>query len=344
MIIWGECMKKICFLIAVLYSGNALCNQLSFSEALRNVRNNCSGISDKLSDIKKMAGVGTAVSATGTLVGGGAVASGLVKNKFDKLSDNLEQQIERFKKLDVQLEPVVVNDIYVLQTELAELVKDEDLQTYLKSINPEEVDIESFNQAIKENGVVQQLEELKQLSDEKSKSLGNVRTGLMAASTATNIASAVISGTNKIEGDFAAHIGACMGAVKVLSNAKMQAMLDNSATDAEITQANKIISACDKFNISDIEKINKRASGATVSSSIGAATGLAGTITSGVANSDNVRNSADNDKEKNLNKASNVLAGVTTAASLTATVFNATQISAAKRVIETAELCEEAIK
>ena len=96
--------------------------------------------------------------------------------------------------------------------------------------------------------------------------------------------------------------------------------------------------------ISDIEKINKRASGATVSSSIGAATGLAGTITSGVANSDNVRNSADNDKEKNLNKASNVLAGVTTAASLTATVFNATQISAAKRVIETAELCEEAIK
>ena len=135
-----------------------------------------------------------------------------------------------------------------------------------------------------------------------------------------------------------------MGAVKVLSNAKMQAMLDNSATDAEIAQANKMISACDKFNISDIEKINKRASGATVSSSIGAATGLAGTITSGVANSDNVRNSADNDKEKNLNKASNVLAGVTTAASLTATVFNATQISAAKRVIETAELCEEAIK
>ena len=128
-------MKKICFLIAVLYSGNALCNQLSFSEALRNVRNNCSGISDKLSDIKKMAGVGTAVSATGTLVGGGAVASGLVKNKFDKLSDNLEQQIEQFKKLDVQLEPVVVNDIYVLQTELAELVKDEDLQAYLKSIN-----------------------------------------------------------------------------------------------------------------------------------------------------------------------------------------------------------------
>lgn len=344
MIVWGECMKKICFLIALLYSGNALCNQLSFAEALRNVRQNCSGISEKLSDIKTMAGVGTAVSATGTLVGGGAVASGVVKNKFDKVSDNLQQQIDHFKKMDVQLEPVVVQDIYKLEVELAELLKSKELQEQWKSINPEEVDIESFSQAIKENGVVQQLEELKQLSDEKSKTLGNVRTGLMAAGTATNIASAVISGTNKIEGDFAEHIGACMGAVRVLSNAKMQAMLDNSATDAEIAQANKIISVCDKFNISDLEKINKQAGGATVSSSIGAATGLAGTIASGMANSDKVRNDSNAQKEKNLNKASNVLAGVTTVASLTSTVFNATQIAAAKRVIETAELCEEAIK
>ena len=77
-------------------------------------------------------------------------------------------------------------------------------------------------------------------------------------------------------------------------------------------------------------------------SGVGAATGLAGTITSGVANTDATREDAD--KSKSLNTASNVLAGVTTAASLTATVFNATQIAAAKRIIEVAEQCEEALK
>ena len=182
------------------------------------------------------------------------------------------------------------------------------------------------------------------MADAASKKFGNARTGLMATSAATNIASAVISGVNKIDADFAAHIGACMGSVKLLASMKMQAKLDGSASDTDIENANKIIEACDKFNVEDIEKINVRATGATVSSSVGAVAGVAGTVTSGMANSESVRTSQDAQKEKNLNTASNVLAGVTTVASLTSTVFNATQIAAAKRVIETAEQCEEAIK
>ena len=45
-------------------------------------------------------------------------------------------------------------------------------------------------------------------------------------------------------------------------------------------------------------------------------------------------------KEKNLNTAANVLAGGTTAASLSATIFNATQISAIKRAATVADECE----
>lgn len=38
-------------------------------------------------------------------------------------------------------------------------------------------------------------------AEQKSKTLGNVRTGTLAASTATNIAGAILSGTNKVKGD-----------------------------------------------------------------------------------------------------------------------------------------------
>ena len=50
------------------------------------------------------------------------------------------------------------------------------------------------------------------------------------------------------------------------------------------------------------------------------------------------------DREKNLNKASNILGGATTAASLTATVFNATQINAIKKIVNIADECEGALK
>ena len=84
-----------------------------------------------------------------------------------------------------------------------------------------------------------------------------------------------------------------------------------------------------------------------ISSAIGTATGLTGTIVSASANTDKVRsdNTADGkQKEKNLNLTSNILAGATTAASATATVFNATQISAIKKVAEVATNCTGVLK
>ena len=61
------------------------------------------------------------------------------------------------------------------------------------------------------------------------------------------------------------------------------------------------------------------------------------------ANSKDVRD-GDSNKEKNLNTAANVLAGGTTAASLSATIFNATQINAIKRAATVADECEGALK
>ena len=66
-----------------------------------------------------------------------------------------------------------------------------------------------------------------------------------------------------------------------------------------------------------------------------------------MANTDSTRNDnseSGKTKEKNLNMASNILAGGTTVASGVATVFNATQIGAIKRAVTVADKCEEALK
>ena len=123
----------------------------------------------------------------------------------------------------------------------------------------------------------------------------------------------------------------------------MQARFDGE----DISEAQGIVNACKEYNYVDISPINKRGKGAMISSIVGATTGVAGTVTSSMANTDATRNDntdAGKQKEKNLNTASNVLAGASTVASATATVFNATQISAIKKVATVAEKCTGVLK
>ena len=177
----------------------------------------------------------------------------------------------------------------------------------------------------------------------QSKNLGNWRTGLMGGATATNVAGAIIAGTNKVDGDLKSQIDNCISNVKTLQNSIMQARINGE----DVSEAQSIASACGEYEYVDVSKINNHAEGAMISSIVGAATGLAGTITSATANSNKIRDAqgdAAQQKEKNLNTASNVLAGATTVASATATVFNATQISAIKKVAAVAEKCTGVLK
>jgi hypothetical protein len=165
----------------------------------------------------------------------------------------------------------------------------------------------------------------------------------LAANTATNIAGAAIAGANKIDDDLQAKINNCISAVQALNEATMVAHLNGE----DISEATEIYNACREYEFVDISPINKRATGAMIASTVGAGVGLAGTITSGAANSYKIRN--DNEeagkiKEKNLNNASNIMAIGATAASETATIFNATQIKAIKDVADIAVRCTEALK
>ena len=282
--------------------------------AIENVRTACGNISNELSDMKKMAGISTAVTGVGTVAGGVALGTGIAKANVDK-------EIEEWERILQEL---------AIEQEKADIV--------FTVIN-----IEDVEKSLAENPVVKpDLDNRLDKLNEKSKTLGNIRTGTLATATATNIAGAVISGTNRVKGDLKTQISECVASVDMLRHIRMQAQMDATATNAELAHAESIVRACGAWDTVNVSAINKKSSAASASGGIGAGLGLAGTITSASANrTDDDRSE---EKSKSLNTASNVLAGATTVAGGIATIMNATQISAIKRAATVADECEGALK
>lgn len=305
------------FLLAIIMPMVAYADEAALVSALQNTYSACIGIDEGLSDLKKMAGINTAITGVGTGLGVGATVVGIVKEKKDQAADKLK--LDKLRAIDNQR---IENETPATGRE----------------------DLDAFSAAWESTPYGQKVESDIEKLDRQSKSLGNWRTGLLAGNTVTNVAGAIIAGTNKTDGDLQSQIDNCKTAIGELRRARARARIDGINVD----EANAIVSACEGFETVDISKINERANSAMISSAIGATTGLAGTITSGVANSDSVRNQGEGgtrtDKEKNLNTASNVLAGASTVASATATIFNATQIKAIKDVANVAAKCTEALK
>ena len=275
-----------------------------FDIALDTVRANCSDISSGLSDLKKMAGINTAITGVGTAVATGAAVVGVVKKSVDKDWRDMLRNADN------------VNNT---------------------TVNPSLDDVLSvYDKYIAKYGDIKKAQNALY---KKSKSLGYWRTGLLGGSTATNVAGAIIASNNKIDGDLQAHIDRCIQSVDALKNAVGQARIDG----ADTTKADKIINLCGQWKYADLSVVNIRAKRAMISSIVGVSTGAVGTVTSAVANTDSVRSGTEQ-KEKNLNTAANILAGGTALASGIATVFNATQISAVKKIVNIADDCEEALK
>lgn len=299
----------LCVLIPIV----AHADVLSLDDALRATYTACVGIDDELADLKKMAGINTAVTAVGTAAGTGATVVGIVKANKDKQIANLEKELEKLKEITNGQSLPTINRAEMLAQ----------MQDYYDANKDEKRDIE---------------DEIEKLT-RQSKHLGNWRTGLVAGATATNVAGAIIAGNNKVDKDLTAQIDECRATVNQLRQSMIQARINGT----DVREANEIITACGEYDYVDLSKINNRAKGAMISSIVGSATGAAGTVTSAMANTDKTRESGQQ-KEKNLNTAANVLAGATTIASGTATVFNATQISAIKKVATVAEKCTGVLK
>ena len=285
--------------------------------AIQNAKSACIGISGRMSNMKTMAGINTAVTGVGTVTGAVALGSGIAKAGVDKEKHELEEKVKRLinEKSNVPIENIEIDNLAEFERQLSSVVNTEMSDDAKK------------------------IAELEQ----KSKTLGNVRTGTMAASTVADTAGTLIALNNKVDDDLQFTIDNCIKSINALETEHMRARVQNAVTEADLTYADKIINACSGWRDVDLSSIDKRATAAAISGGVGAALGFAGTITSASANSDSVRN-GDADKEKSLNTASNVLAGGTTVASGVATVFNATQISAIKKAVATADKCEEALR
>jgi len=315
-------MQKITafFVLSALSCFCANAQDTALDNALRETYINCVGIDEALHDMKVKAGISTAVTGVGTGLGVGAVATGIAKAKID---ETLQQKFDKLKDL-----------------------------SYTAYGEHEEADKESFKKRAKQRLYsstgdkksipVNEDQGTKELTA-KSKNLGNWRTGLMVGNTATNIAGAAISGTNKINKNLEEQINNCKSSVKDLKNTITRAKFEG----ADVSEAIQIASVCGEFEYIDLSKIDNRAKGAMTSSIVGAGTGVVGTITSALANSNRVR---DNDSpqgqktEKNLNTSANIFAAGSTVASATATVFNAAQIKAIKDVAEIASKCTGVLK
>ena len=147
--------------------------------------------------------------------------------------------------------------------------------------------------------------------------LGNWRTGLLATNTATNVAGAVIAGINRVNMDLQSQIDNCINAVENLQNSIMQARINGE----DVSEAEQIANTCNEYKYIDITPINNRGRNSMISSIIGATTGLAGTVTSAIANTEQTRD-GNAQREKNLNTASNILAvGATTSSAAAAALL-----------------------
>ncbi|MGI5845964.1 MAG: hypothetical protein ACOX7D_02155 [Alphaproteobacteria bacterium] len=262
--------------------------------------------------------------------------AGIVKTKKDT-------EIENYSAAIAALETIKNNKDKI---DFIEIVDKVDFERKIRNSMKQEVSMLSQTNNDENINVNNSILEQKRIAaEEKSKNLGNLRTGLMVGSTVTNVAGTVISAKNKIKDDLKDRIEKCNQSVKVLSEVKQQARINNSINEKENKTLDNIINKCGKWDYIDINKINNRASGAMISSIVGTGAGVAGTITSASVNSSSIRNNDTEDiKKNNLNNASNVLAGTSAGASLISTVFNATQINTIKKASEIADGCEEALK
>jgi len=231
----GATTKIISLIVALTSATVVKAEVFPLDDALRATYTACVGIDDELADLKKMAGINTAVTGVGTAAGAGATVVGLVKASKDKQIANLEEKLARLKELTSRQTITAPNR--------AELLSETD--QYYQDNKDETKTIE---------------DEISVLT-KQSKKLGNWRTGLVAGSTATNVAGAIIAGNNKVDDDLQTQIDNCKLAVKNLRDSIMQARFNGE----DISEANTIADACKEYDYVDISPINKRAKGAMIS-------------------------------------------------------------------------------
>ena len=316
-------MKKILMLVIGFIPMISMADEADIIKSAEQIyeaaRITCAGISDEIGKVANISKANTAVTAVGTVAAGGALVAGVAKSKEEKEIESLINQM-------------CANG--GCTAEGVEAMSDE--QFLLQVLQP-----------------MAQIAELQQRID-KSKKLGNWRTGLMAGTVGTNLASAIMSGINTDQSDLIQHISACNEIVKSVSDMEMELRKAGIGPmhSPVVKQLSNVHTWCNTIDIKDIEKIEKRMKGVMGTSIAGTAIGIVGVGTSAVANSDKYMDTAkkvrlseeDKKKEKVLNTTANVMAGANVATGAVETGLNISLITLTKKLMEQASRCEEVLK
>lgn len=179
-------------------------------------------------------------------------------------------------------------------------------------------------------------------TDEQIKKKANLTTGLLVGSAASNVGSMTTSliSINKVD-SLISKMKSCNSKVGELKLIKSQLeALEVPADDAVVAKGVQIASACDRFDISNMDKVKGLMTSSTITSVIGGAASVGGTVTS-IKSESKVRDTKESHK---LNVATNVLAGVATGAGVATTATSAVSIASIDKDISTAKSCEGALK
>ena len=304
------------------------------------VKESCSGIKQEYDTIFGLNVASSVLSAVGTAASGAALATGIMKSNKDK---EIEKKEEIFDLLKSKTEGLSQEEIRNKAAELVEI-----LDTERRDI------IEGFKKEFTENDI----DSLKQELDKdikKSKQLGNARTGLMMGATAT---SAISMGTSigSVVGlkKLTEKMGSCNSALKDLKivKGKVQAEINeiddseekNKIEKEKLNTAKNVLENCKEFDSKVLTAMSNKSIASAFLSGIGTATGLVGTITSAIANTDKTRNDnsvSGKKKEKALNLTANITAGIVAGTSATSTILSGITAAQVKKESEKAGKCEE---
>ena len=282
------------------------------------VKVECSGIKSNLDTIFGLSVATTVSSGLGTLAAGGALGVGIAKSVTDK-------KIEKNKLF--------------LETK----------SSRLDTSSPENLKASATALLSELDSDAEKLEAEISKLEKTSKTLGNIRTGLMAGATATSLVSTGTSiGATVTASKLAEKMSSCNTKLSELKIAKntLIAVLEDAEQPSTIATADNILNACTGYDEANIKTLKTTMTASAVVSGIGSAVAGAGTVTSIMANTDKIRNDDSEKgqkKEKALNLTTNILAGVATGTSGASTVLSATAISRAKKDSEMAGNCESVL-
>ena len=259
---------KCLSVVFILHISN-VCAADEIGDLYNSVSTICSGISDEISKVSKVSKVNTAINVGGTVAAGGALIAGIAKSQEEKEIEEL------------------VNQICASGGCTADGINGMSNEKFLTSVLEPMARISELRRRL-----------------EKSKKLGNWRTGLLGGTIVTNVASAVMSAMQSNQSELIQHVTACNEIVKLIDT-KLQGGEFNPVEDSTTNKLYNIKKLCGNIDVLDIEKIEKRMKGVMGTGIMGAAIGGIGTIASAQANSDkymdvNKRLDGTNTEKQNL--------------------------------------------